>query len=322
MGGLLGLWALGVGGRRLSGFSILAFIAGTIVIAAVVLPYNRWITGSPTVFPLMAYYEEYFGPKSNSLGFGPERGLNWPIDAFPGHSPLEALINANLNMFSINVELFGWITGSLLMVTLLLFSGTAKKSDYLMLAVIVAIFGVFSFYWFSGGPDFGARYWYLMIVPLAALTVSGIQFLETTFQWGTAGSGNAGARVMVLVLSLSLLALVNFFPWRALDKYYHYLGMRPDIRYLQEKHEFGKSIVLVRGNVRPDYQSAWVYNPLDPYANGPIYAWDRNPKVRAEVLRAYPERPVWIVHGPTLTHSGFQVHAGPLSAADLVAQDR
>ncbi len=321
MAGILGLWALGVGGRRLSGFSILAFIMGTVVIAAVVLPYNRQITGSPTVFPLMAYYEEYFGPKTNSLGFGPERGLNWPIDAFPGHSPLEALINANLNTFSINIELFGWVTGSLLMVALLLFSGRANRSDHLMLAVVIAIFGVFSLYWFSGGPDFGARYWYLMIVPLAALTVSGIQFLETTFQGGNAGSGNHNTRVMALVLSLSFLALVNFFPWRAIDKYYHYLGMRPDIRYLGKKHEFGKSIVLVRGNVRPDYQSAWVYNPSDPYADAPIYAWDRNPRIREQVLRAYPDRPVWIVDGPTLTHNGFQVLAGPLSAADLAAQD-
>ena len=189
-----------------------------------------------------------------------------------------------------------------------------------MLAVIVAIFGVFSLYWFSGGPDFGARYWYLMVIPLVALTVRGIQFLETTFQNATAGSTNQTTRVMAAVLSLSMLALINFFPWRAIDKYYHYLGMRPDIRYLDQKHDFGKSIVLIRGNSHPDYQSAWVYNPSDPYADAPIYAWDQNPQVRAQVLRAYPDRPIWIVNGPTITRGGFQVLAGPLSARDFAPQ--
>lgn len=318
VGGLLGLWAIGLGDRRLKVSSILAFALGAAAVAAVVLPYNSRITGNPTEFPLMAYYEKYFGPKTNALGFGPERGLNWPIDPFPGHSPLDALINANLNAFSINVELFGWITGSLLMVVLLLFSGTVRKSDYSMLAVVVAIAGVFSLYWFSGGPDFGARYWYLMVIPLAALTVRGIQFLETSFVGP--GSAKQGTRVMAGVLSLSVLALVNFFPWRAIDKYHHYLGMRPDIRYLEKQHGFGKSIVLIRGNLHPDYHSAWVYNPSDPYAEVPVYAWDRNTKVRDQLLRAYPDRPIWIVNGPTLTRAGFQVVAGPLSARDLAAQ--
>jgi 4-amino-4-deoxy-L-arabinose transferase-like glycosyltransferase len=315
VGGLLGLWAIGFGERRLKVSSILTFALGAAAVAAVVLPYNRQITGNPTEFPLMAYYEKYFGPKTNALGFGPERGLNWPIDPFPGHSPLDALINANLNVFSINVELFGWITGSLLMVVLLLFSGKLRRSDYFMLAVVVALAGVFSFYWFSGGPDFGARYWYLMVVPLVALTARGIEFLETTFK-----DASQSARVMAAVLTLSVLALVNFFPWRAIDKYHHYLGMRPDIRYLEKQHGFGKSIVLIRGNLHPDYHSAWVYNPSDPYAEVPVYAWDRNAKVRAQLLRAYPDRPVWIVNGPSITRGGFQVVAGPLSARDLAAQ--
>ena len=63
-------------------------------------------------------------------------GLGWAIDAFPGHSPLEALINANLNISSINIELFGWSTGSLIIIALLFFSGAMRTRDYLMLAVI------------------------------------------------------------------------------------------------------------------------------------------------------------------------------------------
>jgi hypothetical protein len=140
--GLLGLWAIGVGGRRLKAFSVATLALGAIVVGGVALPYNRQLTGDPTMSPLMAYYDDYYGPKTNALGFGPERGLGWAIDAFPGHSPLEALINADLNAFSINVELFGWSTGSLILVALLLVSGTMRSSDSCMLAVTIATFGV------------------------------------------------------------------------------------------------------------------------------------------------------------------------------------
>ena len=127
--------------------------------------------------------------------------------------------------------------------------------------------------------------------------------------------------MIVAVLSLCMLTLVNYFPWRAIDKYHHYLRMRPDIRYLAKEYGFGRSLVLIRGNSHPDYASAWIYNPLDLHADAPVYAWDRNPEVRAQVLKAYPDRPVWLVNGPSITHRGFKVVGGPLSAHELIAEE-
>ena len=106
--GLLGLWAIGFGGRRLTAASITGLVFGALAVGALVLPYNKALTGEPTTYPLMAYFDKYYGAKSNALGFGPERGLGWPIDPYPGHSPIESLINANLNISSVNFELFGW----------------------------------------------------------------------------------------------------------------------------------------------------------------------------------------------------------------------
>jgi hypothetical protein len=58
--------------------------------------------------------------------------------------------------------------------------------------------------------------------------------------------------------------------------------------------------------------SAWVYNSLDwNAAGGPVYAWDRSDEVRAKVLAAYPDRPVWILDGPTRTGAGFKVVGVP-----------
>ena len=318
--GILGLWAIGVGGRRLKTSSILAFVIGTIVVGAVILPYNKQITGDPTIFPLTSYYEEYFGPNANAFGFGPDRGLGWAIDPFPGHGAIDALVNTNLNIFSINVELFGWSTGSLIIVALLFFSRSMRRGDYLMIAMIVIISAIYSLYWFSGGPDFGARYWYLMLIPLVGLTVRAVQMLQEKFETGQSGSTINATRVIVAVLAVSMLTVINFLPWRAIDKYHHYRGMRPDIRYLAQRYEFGKSLVLIRGNY-PDYQSAWAYNPLDPQADAPVYAWDQNLDVRAQLLKAYPERPVWIINGPSITNANFEVDKGPISAHELMANN-
>ena len=318
--GLLGLWSLGVGGRRLKTTSILAFVAGSIAVGAIILPYNKQITGHPTTFPLTDYYENYFGPKANALGFGPERGLGWAIDPFPGHSPMDALVNANLNIFSINIELFGWSIGSLIIIAFLFFLKNKRKNDYLMLIIIIFIAATYSLYWFSGGPDFGARYWYLMIIPLIGLTVRGIQMLQEKVEPGSTSSTFNSTRVIVVVLFLSLMSIINFFPWRAIDKYHHYRGSRPDILKLSKEFNFGKSLVLIRGN-SSDYQSAWVYNPLDPNADAPIFAWDRSQHLRNQLLNAYHDRPVWIINGPSITKTGFKVVKGPVSSHELMVRE-
>lgn len=315
--GLLGLWAIGLGGRRLKVASLAGLGLATILSGALVLPYNWVLTGSPTRFPIMAYTDEYFGPNSNALGFGPDRGMGWPIDPFPGHSLLDAAVNANLNTFSINIELFGWSTGSLLVIALLLFAGRLRRSDYLLLALVTAIFTAHIFYYFSGGPDFGARYWYLMIIPCVALTARGLQFLGQQLDARGSRSILGDARVMAAVLVLCLLALVNYFPWRAIDKYYHYLNMRPDIRYLAQEYNFGRSLVFIRGDEHPDYASAAVYNPVDVYVAGPLYVRNLSPEVTAQVAAAYPGWPVWLVDGPTITGAGYRVVAGPLAPQEL-----
>jgi len=318
--GLIGLWVIGVGGRRLKISGMAAFALGLIAVGAAVMPYNKLLTGSPTKFPIMAYTDKYYGPKTNALGFGPERGLGWALDPYPGHGLRDVLVNSNLNLTSINIELFGWSMGSLLFIALLVFAGQTRGRDYLMLATIAAVFVAHIFYWFSGGPDFGARYWYLMIIPCVALTVRGIQFLEEKLNHGPAGFTEDGARVIISVLSLCALTLVNYFPWRAIDKYHHYLRMRPDIHHLARQYNFGKSLVLIRGERFPDYESAAVYNPLDLRAAAPVYVWDRNPEVRAKALNAYADRTVWIIYGPSITGAGFRVVEGPLAARELLAR--
>jgi len=303
--------------RRIQLQNVIGLGLGALVIGGLILPYNYALTGNPTTIPLEAYYESYFGHNSNALGFGPERGLGWQIDAFPGHTPLEAVLTSVLNLFSVNIELFGWSTGSLGFVALFLVSGEVRKNIMPMLALVVVIIALYGLYWFNGGPDFGARYWYLILVPLIVLTVKGIQFLQRSL---AAGSTNplASTRVIVAVLALCFMSLINFFPWRALDKYHHYLNMRPDIAMLASAYHFGNGLVLIRGESHPDYAAAWIYNPLNYRDAGTLYAWDKDAALRRQILNAFPERTVWLVDGPTLTYSGYQVVAGPLSAREAL----
>jgi hypothetical protein len=311
LGALLGLWILATSDLLKRVRSVASFGIGALLVGSLVLPYNKYLTGKSTLFPVMAYFDKYYGPGSNALGFGPERGVGWLLDAFPGHTPVESLINANLSAFTLNTDLFGWSTGSLVLIALCVAAGGWRRNDRLMIAVIAGTIGVHALYWYNGGPDFGPRYWSLILVPCVMLTVSGLRRVEVSL-------GDERGRAVFALLSLCAIALVVNVPWRATDKYHHFRGMRADIRGLAASRDFGRILVLVRGCRHPDYASAAVYNPLDLNAAVPIYAWDVDPATRAKVLAAYADRTVWIVDGPTVTHDGFVVEAGPLSGAEVI----
>ena len=319
---LLGLWALGGRSRFPLAIPQTAVLAlASMAVGALVLPYNTAVAGHPTTFPLMAYTDAMYGEGVNALGFGANRGIGWPgLDPFPGHGVLDIFVNGALNGYQVNIELLGWSIGSLLVIALLVFYGRLRRADWWMLAAAGTIVGLHSFYWFSGGPDFGARYWYLMIVPSIALAARGIQEIAVLASEG-APDERPAVRVAVAALALCVIAAVVFVPWRAVDKYFHYRRMEPGVEQLAREHGFGESLVLVQGRRHPDYASAATYNPLNFRAPEPVYAWDRDAESRAAVLRAYPERPVWIVAGPTVSGRGFQLLAGPLSASQALMWD-
>lgn len=316
---LLGIWSLWARGPRLRLGPSAVLTLTSLVIGALVLPYNKFLTGSAGTFPIMAYNDALYGPGSNALGFGANRGLPWPgLDPLPGHGPLDVLINGNLNLFQTNIELFGWATGSLLILLLLVpLWRRLGRAEWGMAGGIAMVTGLHALYYFSGGPDFGARYWYLILLPCLVLTARGLEILEAA---EAPDAGRSPGRPMALAAALTLVALVVFVPWRAMDKYRHYRGMRPDVRLLAVDSRLAGDIVLIRGTRHPDFASAAAYNPLDLTAPSTIFAWDRGDPVRSQLVDAYPGRQFWIVEGPTVSGNGFVVTAGPLSATELLAR--
>ncbi len=227
--GVAGLWL--IAGRptvrRL--IDAAAFALAIAAVAALILPYNRAITGDPLRMPLTDYFDRNFGVGRNDLGFGANRGLDFGgLDPFPGHGLRDVAINANMNTFSINVELLGWSTGSLVVIFLWIFSGRLGRKDWAAVAAIAAVVAALSLYWFSGGPDFGARYWFLAIVPLTVLVARGLGWL----------SRMTGGRAWLAAAVCCALSLAIYIPWRATDKYFHYRNMRADVRTLAKTARF------------------------------------------------------------------------------------
>ncbi|MGD9628401.1 MAG: glycosyltransferase family 39 protein [Pyrinomonadaceae bacterium] len=321
---ILGGWTListrTKGSRYLK--ATLALIIGTAATGILIFPYNKVVTGQAGISPPDAYYSKYFWPGANSIGFGPGRGFGWGLDAFAGHSPLEAIVNSAVNIFLLDTELFGWGIGSLILTLLVVLSRKVRRSEVWTFAVIGTIVVGYGFFWYHGGPDFGARYWFLCIIPLIALTVSSMDWLGGEIR-ETGESGTVrNPRVLLSVLALCVGSMVCYFPWRALDKYYHYLGMQPGILQLAKDNNFGRSLVLIRGDEHPDFQSAWVYNPVNFEGDVPIYAFGKSGQVETQLIRAYADRPVWIVDGPTRANGTYKVVKGPLDANRMLAEER
>jgi hypothetical protein len=328
----LGLWGSFIENKRLNYKYLGIFSLSVISIASIMLPYNMRVSGNPLVIPLNKYYQDYFGPKVYALGFGADRGLNWAIDPFPGYSPIEAIINAALNFFSINIELFGWTFGSLLFSMVFLVSGQFRKNDLALLVFILVVIISYSLFWFSGGPDFGARYWFLTIIPWVILTVRGIQIVSRKLEQVETRPKNFdqpskeqllprlpnSSRLGVFVITLCIMTLVNYFPWRVTDKYYHYLNMQADIPKMFDPNQFGNSLIFILGESHPDYASAWAYNPIDSQANAPVFALDVNKQIRQKVLNEYSGRNIWFVAGPSITEGSYQILAGPLSSSQAL----
>lgn len=316
--GAAGAWWMASGWKKLRVAALGMTLLTGLAMTGLFFAYNKTLTGSPMRMPLNVWADARYGPGSNRLGFGKEIG-NWGwtgLDALEGHGPIDVIMNTNQNLELTNVELFGWACGSLLFVILQPFSRRAH-GDGLMWGIVLATLGVLSLYWFSGGPDFGARYWYQMIVPLAALTVRGAMDFPPKKADSAASDAAppASGRVWAFVLLASALGTLNLIPWRAADKYYHYRGTRPDIRTLAQEYNFGRSLVLVRGLPFEDYAPAMQLNPprFDRDAPGTIYAFDAGPDSCVRLRTYYADRPVWIIAGKTVTGTKAQVNAGPIA---------
>jgi hypothetical protein len=221
----------------------------------------------------------------------------------------DIVLNLNKNFYMVNVELLGWLSGSLILVVAGLLWWRPRRADLVFVALTGLVVLGQQVYWFSGGPDLGARYWYPLVVPLAYLTARGVEAIASR----DSGVLNEAVyrRVLLFAVAATVSALLTFVPWRGLTKYYRYRDMGPDVIHLAEEHGIGDDLVFVRSERPADYQAAFSFNPRTLSGAGPIYARDVDRESRSRVVAAFPDRSVWVIGRPSGAKR-LQLLEGPL----------
>ena len=275
-GVVLGLWLVTrQGGLRntaalRSGF---AYAAGCIVVGCLIFPYDQALTGHAFVTPIDAYFDALWHPGANRLGFSSDIGPpdQWAgIDLWQGHSLLEALILAQFNLFTANVEMFGWGAGSMALVVIHLAFGKSERLDWWMLSIIAGIGVAYALYWFNGAFYIGPRYWFFMIGPLVYLSARGFWTLEERLR--QAGAAKAAERLGRCLVLVSIVSLAVFLPWRSIGRYWEFRGFHAEYRQMLAALPDEEPAIFIRGeNIENtgDFGSGFYLNRPD--MQGPLF---------------------------------------------------
>jgi hypothetical protein len=268
----------------------LAVPISAVAIGALLLPYQRELTGSALRDPITKYFDAVYYPHSNRLGFGPDiANFGWGTDFMPGHSPLEAMLNAQLDGQLIHTELFGWAVGSLAPLVLYIMwrRQLFAREDALFLAIPAIVVIGQGFYWYAGA-DYGARYWYQVLVPCCVLAAKVVSHADPPPR-----------RLAPTALILSAIGVFIFVPWRAATKYTGYRGMSDSVVRLVRDCPMTHGVVLVRDATGDApfgvYSAAAILNRAGFAGDEPIFARDIAPEVTDALRVAFPTRPVWTI---------------------------
>lgn len=300
VGGLTGILIL-IAFRRRRFETAVLYGFGCAAVGALVFAYNDAIAGGPFDVPIQAYTDRIWYPGANALGFGPDVGNppdGWGIlDPHQGHGAIDVALNTNQNLYNLNFELFGWAVGGLLPAVLHLLRGRWDRRDAVAAVLLVLLLAIYNLYWFSGGPDYGARYWYLMLFPVAWLSVRGVGTLINWAETRWPGADAAG-RVRSSIALLCLISIFVFLPWRLVARYDGYRTFHAGYRDLIESGELTNEVVLVHTTADVDYACAFLCNDPAFPPDRPIFLRYLGPQSAAAARQAFPGRTVIEVNGP------------------------
>lgn len=276
------------------------FGLGCVASGAMLFLFNHALTGSWMETPINRYLAELWYPGTNALGFGPEIGNTpnpWgPLDPLRGHGWLDVLLNTNQNIYNLNYELFGWGVGSLCLIVVRFLRPGWSVVDRWMAWFLLVCAGAYNLYWFSGGPDFGPRYWFLMIVPCLWLSLSGAREMATVLRERTFVE-DAASRLTVMLAVLGVVSLLVFMPWRACAKYDGYRGFHGRYRDMAADGSLDDALVFIETDEEIDFGCALMLNEPGLPVGRPIFARDLGRASRDALSRAFPDRRVVRLRG-------------------------
>ena len=292
IGGLTGVCLLWLFGRQRKIAPILAYGMGCIATGSLYFLYNQHMTGDALTTPLMAYLDAAWGEGANAFGFG--AGIGPPegwgaLDLWPGHSPVEAIINLNNGLNTLNTELFGWSMGSLILLLVYVIWQRPKGLNAAMAALAAVIILLHVFYWFSGTFYVGPRYWFGAFFAFIVLSANGFETIRQLLRGN--GANQFDLRMMVMLLLFSGFSMTVFSTWRGVERY----APRTELARIMSAYQLpdeapaGAVIALPCQRV---FDKAMHLN--DPYLRGdsPVYLLSTTAEDMDNIRIAFPDRPV------------------------------
>lgn len=321
-GTLTGLWAFKILANCKGLRAVFGYGLGCFVVGALVFPYNAYLTGDPLLTPIDSYFEHRWDTTSHQLGFGSDVGPPKPwhgVDIHQGHSPGEAAIFGQHNVFMLNFELFGWAVGSLSLFFFHALWGRRSRTDNYMLGLIAATVAAYGFYWGAGGFHLGPRYWFMTFLPCVAISASGIATVRRKLQSvaGIEGGTPVGHRIACVIVALSAVSMVSFVTWRGTTKYFEIRHFHSDYRALLRTHELGNGLVFIRNAMPSELGSASFFNPTRLDSPQPIFVRDLGVATNRAVANAFPGRPIYLAVGRGDDGTPAHIVAGPLTLQAL-----
>lgn len=319
VGSLTGIWCI-------SNFhqhrwrQVVAYSIGCLLVGGLIFPYHQALTGDPLLTPINNFFNDIWYPGSNRFGFaediGPPESWN-PIDLHIGHSPLEALIHFQQNLYALNFDLFGWLgAGSLLLFIFHLLNGKLDRLDHYMLIIICSVIITYSFYWFSGSFYIGPRYWFITFIPFIYLSARGIESLYDYFQ-----PHISAEKLTIVFIVLSLFSVLSFTSWRGVEKYHEFRKYHDDYRKVVQSNDLRNSIIFIQKTTEDDFGSAFIFNAPDQDSNAPLFVRDQGPEANLRLAEMFPERLIYFAQGREKSGKPATLLSGPFFLTEKPFKD-
>jgi hypothetical protein len=258
-------------------------LATLTVSVALMLAYNWRVNGDPLLFG----YVVRWGP-GHEIGFGHSVAVT-------AHTPLRGLVNTGNNLIGLNRYLFEWPFPNLVPIVVLLLSGMAVTSDWLLFSGFFAVVAAYFFYWYQD-LCFGPRFLYETAGLLVLLTARGMQAVGPLLRnrLSLAVSDDSVRRWFLRAGPLVLfVTLVIGIPPLYLRKYRSYYHVDAALLRTVQDRRLRNAVVFCQ-----DLDNAYNANPLG--RNGPVvYAQDYG-VLNAALTLDYPGRNYFYGSGDTL----------------------
>jgi hypothetical protein len=266
-------------GRRLRPTALLAFVLPVVVAVALLLAYNRGVTGDALTTPFKKW------SSFDRIGFGPDVGMEYWPQANRGHTIGDAFRNTYFDLDELSVYLLGWGRGVLVLMAAAFLVRGHRARHLLSLSVWLALVAAYFAYHSPGTLAGQARYWsealaFILLLVAGGLTATRILLADLLRRLGgrapdpraRAALGSAGVLLTIGAVAVFVPRLVHAEIGDA------FFGRSDAIPRALAGQPLANAIVLVPG--RYDHDERY---DVGPFEAGPAF---NDPNLTADVLFA------------------------------------